>query len=328
MKIAFFDTHQYERPPFDLANAKYGFDITWFESRLTTQTAQLALGHNVVCSFVEDDLSQDVLSKLSKLGVEMLALRSAGFNHVNVAAAKDLNMSVARVPEYSPHAVAEHAAGLLLCLNRKIHRAYHRVRDQNFSLEGLVGFDLNNKTVGVIGTGRIGRLFCQIMRGFGCHVLAYDIEKNLELAKSGVEYVELKRIFECCDIISLHAPLTPQTYHLINRDAIDQMRPGVFLINTSRGALIDRAPLVEELKSGKIGGAALDVYEEEEGIFFQNLSDKILQDDILARLLTLPNVLITSHQAFLTTEALKKIAEVTLYNIDCFAKGVRSGNEL
>lgn len=326
--MAFFDTHMYEKEVFEIANCESKHAITWFEPRLVEQTAQLARDHEVVCSFVEDKIDKFTISILKKFGIKMLALRSAGFNNVDVAAAKEAGMIVARVPEYSPYAVAEHAVALILCLNRKIHQAYHRVRDLNFSLEGLVGFDLHGKTVGVLGTGRIGKIFCQIMTGFGCHVIANDVAPLEELKKIGVRYASLNELFASSEIISLHTPLTRETLHIINKNAVECMRRGVMIINTGRGALIDCRALVDGLKTGKIGGAGLDVYEEEEGIFFHNLSGQVLLDDVLARLLTFPNVLITSHQAFLTREALTNIAKVTLYNIDCFAKATRSGNEL
>jgi D-lactate dehydrogenase len=262
------------------------------------------------------------LKLLQSSGVQLIALRSAGFNHVDLISAEKLGLKVVRVPEYSPYAVAEHAVGLILSLNRKIHRAYSRVREGNFSLEGLVGVDLHGKTIGIIGTGRIGAVMAKIMSGFGCNVLAYDTQKDgVLIEKLGVHYVDLSELFRKADIISLHVPLTPETHHMINESAFSQMKKGVMLINTGRGALIESHALISALKSGHIGSAGLDVYEEEENIFFRDLSEQILQDDVLARLLTFPNVLITSHQAFLTQEALAKIAETTFQNIRDFELG-------
>ncbi len=277
---------------------------------------RLARGFRAACCFVNDRIDKETLGTLRQGGTDTIALRSAGYNHVDVAAAEALGMTVVRVPEYSPHAVAEHAVALMLSLNRKIHRAYNRVRDANFSLEGLVGFDLHGKTIGVLGTGRIGAAFCRIMRGFGCTVLAYDVKQSARLAtESGVHYAPLLEVYAAADILSLHIPLTPSTRHIIDSRALAQMKSGVMLINTSRGGLLDTRALIGGLKSGQVGAAGLDVYEEEEAVFFQDHSDLGLQDDVLARLLTFPNVLITSHQGFLTREALKNIAATTLSNI-------------
>jgi D-lactate dehydrogenase len=281
-----------------------------------------------VCAFVNDHLDKKTLQTLAAGGTQLIALRSAGFNHVDLASAQTLGLRVARVPEYSPHAVAEHAVALILSLNRKIHRAYNRVREGNFSLNGLVGFDLNKKTVGVIGTGRIGSVMAKILSGFGCQVIAHDIVQNPQLVEIGVKYVSLEEILRNSDIISLHVPLTPQTHHLIDERALALTKPGVMLINTGRGALIETSALIKSLKSGHIGSAGLDVYEEEEGLFFEDLSGQILQDDKLARLLTFPNVLLTSHQAFLTEEALGNIAQVTLQNISEFESGHVLKNEV
>jgi D-lactate dehydrogenase len=329
MKIALFGTRRYDAESFAAANQQYAHELTFFEPRLTRDTAALAAGFDVVCSFVNDTLDADALARLQAAGTRLIALRCAGYNHVDLAAAARLGLPVVRVPEYSPHAVAEHAVSLVLALNRKIHRASARVREWNFSLEGLVGFDLYGKTVGIVGAGRIGRTAARIFIGFGCRVLAYD--PNPEALSSvglGLEYVELKRLYRESDIISLHVPLTPDTHHLIGRDAIAQMKPGVMLINTGRGALIDSRALIAALKSRHVGAAGLDVYEEEEGVFFQDLSDRVLQDDVLARLLTFPNVVITAHQGFLTQEALSKIAEVTLANVSAFAHGLPLQNEV
>ncbi|MFM6927396.1 MAG: 2-hydroxyacid dehydrogenase [Bdellovibrio sp.] len=320
MKIAFFDTHQFEKEIFLAANEPLHYDISFLETRLNSGTASLAKGADVVCSFVNDKIDDECIKTLKSLGVRMIALRSAGFNHVDVASARRNGIVVSRVPGYSPHAVAEFAVGLLLTMNRKIHKAYSRVRDLNFCLDHLVGFDLHGKTVGVVGAGKIGKIFAQIMVSFGCKVLVYDVKKDEDMEKNpGISFVNFEELCQKSDVISLHVPLLPQTRHMVDAQAIAQMKSGVFIINTGRGALIDSKALLEGLKSGSIGGAALDVYEEEESVFFQDLSDKILQDDILARLLTFPNVLITSHQAFLTNEALRNIAETTLQSISEFS---------
>lgn len=319
MKIAFFDTHEFERNTFTKNNAEnYTHDITFYETRLTEQTANLAHGFETVCVFVNDRLNNTVLKKLSLGGTKLVALRCAGFNNVDLNAAQEYGISVVRVPEYSPYAVAEHTVALILSLNRKVHRAYNRVRESNFSLNGLVGFDLYQKTVGIIGTGKIGSVFARIMNGFGCKVIVYDLAPNQELLKLGISYVSMEELLKQSDIISLHCPLTPKTKHLIDATAISATKPGVMLINTGRGALIDTPALIEALKTGHIGYAGLDVYEEEEGIFFEDHSNHILKDDILARLQTFPNVILTSHQAFLTNEALKNIAQTTLNNISAF----------
>jgi D-lactate dehydrogenase len=324
MKIAFFDTHRFEKGVFESENTRHQHRITFLETRLTAISAGLAAGHDCACLFVSDKASREALQVLKKSGVRLLALRSAGFNHVDLGAARELGLTVVRVPEYSPYAVAEHAMAMIQTLNRKIHRAYHRVREGDFSLDGLVGFDLHEKTVGIIGTGRIGAVFARIAAGFQCRVLAYDLSPNPVLSDGqirGVTYVGLEDIFKECDIISLHVPLTPKTYHLVNETTLKLTKRGVMIVNTSRGALVDTKALIQSLKSGHIGSAALDVYEEEEGIFFENLSDQILGDDQLARLMTFPNVLITAHQAFLTHEALHNIASTTLTNISDFEAG-------
>jgi D-lactate dehydrogenase len=330
VRLAFFDTHPYERECFEAARtgavgrAADGepHEIVYFETRLSAQTARLASGFGGVCSFVNDRLDEAALTVLAEQGVHLVALRSAGFNHVDLAAAERLGLTVARVPEYSPHAVAEHAVALVLALDRKIHRAYARVREWNFSLDGLVGFDLHGRTVGIVGLGRIGRACARVFRGFGCTVLGVDAHQDAQLAAEvGLSYVPLDELYRRSDIISLHVPLTPQTHHLLDAQAFAQMKRGVMVINTGRGALIDSRALIEALKSGHVGHAGLDVYEEEEGIFFENLSDRVLQDDVLARLLTFPNVIVTSHQGFLTREALQRIAETTLLNATAFERG-------
>lgn len=322
MKIAMFDAHRYDRESFDSKNEHFHHSITYLEPRLTRATASLAEGHEVVCAFVNDRADAETLQVLASTGVRLLALRSAGYNHVDLKAASELGIEVARVPAYSPYAVAEHAVALVLALNRKIHRASARVREWNFSLEGLVGFDLHGKTVGIIGTGKIGQVTAGIFKGFGCRVLCYDLYPNEDFARAtGVQYVALQELYQSSHIVSLHVPLTPETHHMIDGAVLASMKKGAFLINTSRGALVDSRALVRALKQGILGAAGLDVYEEEAGIFFEDLSNQVLQDDILARLLSFPNVLVTSHQAFMTVEALSNIAEVTLENVRAFEAG-------
>ncbi len=324
MKLAVFDTHTYDREALEAANARYAHDLTFFEPRLTLQTASLAAGYPAVCSFVNDRVDAETLAVLHAGGTRLIALRSAGFNHVALDAAERLGFVVVRVPEYSPHAVAEHTVGLVMALNRKIHRAYNRVREANFSLEGLVGVDMFGKTCGIVGTGRIGAVVARILHGFGCRLVAFDLTPNEALSREcGVRYGDLQTLYRESDIISLHVPLTPATQHLIDGHALGQMKPGVMLINTGRGALVDSRALIDALKRGQVGAAGLDVYEEEGGIFFRNLSEQVLQDDVLARLLTFPNVLITSHQGFLTREALANIADTTLANVSAFERGER-----
>jgi D-lactate dehydrogenase len=329
MKVAVFDTHAYDRETLTAANARHAHDVTYFEPRLTRHTASLAAGFPAVCSFVNDRVDAQALTTLQAGGTRLIALRSAGYNHVDLDAAGRLGLVVVRVPEYSPHAVAEHTVALVLALNRKIHRAYNRVREANFSLEGLVGFDLFGKTCGIVGTGKIGAVVARIMHGFGCRLLAFDLKPSESLATElNIRYTDLSELYREADVISLHVPLTPATRHLIDAAALVQMKRGVMLINTGRGALLDSRALIDALKDGQVGAAGLDVYEEEEGIFFRNLSDQVLQDDVLARLLTFPNVLITSHQAFLTREALANIAETTLANVSAFERGEHLSNEV
>jgi len=329
MRVAVFDTHRFDRQALEQANTEFGHGLHFFEPRLTRETAVLASGCGAVCSFVNDRVDEGALTILKDGGVRVIALRSAGFNHVDLEAAGRLGLTVVRVPEYSPYAVAEHAVALILTLNRHTHRAYNRVREANFSLDGLVGFDLHGKTVGVVGTGRIGTVMLRIMHGFGCRLLAHDLEEDPELARTtGVRYVALPELLAASDIVSLHVPLTPDTRHLIDAKALAAMKAGVVLINTGRGALIDTQALVAALKRGHVGAAGLDVYEEEEGVFFKDLSDQVLQDDVLARLLTFPNTLITSHQGFLTHEALANIARTTLDNIRAFERGEPPTNEV
>lgn len=329
MKVVLFDTHGYEREAFTAANAGLGHQLAFLEPRLTRATAALAAGHEAICAFVNDRVDAAALEVLQGCGVRIVALRSAGYNHVDLAAAARLGLPVVRVPEYSPYAVAEHAVGLVLALNRKIHRAYARVREWNFSLEGLVGFDLHGKTVGIIGTGKIGRAAARIFHGFGCKVLAFDARPHPELTSGlGIRYAELDTLYREADVLSLHVPLTPSTHHMIDEAALAKMKRGVMLINTGRGALLDSRALLAALKTGHIGAAGLDVYEEEEGVFFRDLSDKVLQDDVLARLLTFPNVLVTSHQAFLTKEALGNIATTTLESLGAFERGEPLAHEV
>ena len=319
MRVAVFSTKPYDERFLSEAN-EAGHELTFLESRLTETTASLAAQHEAVCAFVNDELQRPVLERLKAGGTELLALRSAGFNHVDLAAARELGFTVARVPAYSPHAVAEHALALILALNRQTHRAYNRVREGNFALEGLLGFDLYGKTVGVIGTGKIGATFVGVMSGFGCELLAYDPYPNEEVAATA-RYVSLEQLLKTSDIISLHCPLTPDTHHLIDAGALETMKEGVTLINTSRGALVDTQAVIPALKSGKLGYLGLDVYEEEADLFFEDLSGHIIQDDVFSRLLTFPNVLITGHQAFFTEEALRAIAQTTLQNVTAFATG-------
>lgn len=313
IKVAFFDTKPYDRFWFDKFKDEYGISIKYYESKLNSDSVVMARGYNAVVAFVNDTLDKTVIDAMANMNIKLVAMRCAGYNNVDLKAAKD-KVDVVRVPKYSPYAVAEHTMGLLLCLNRKIHRAYIRTKDFNFSLNGLTGFDLRGKTVGVIGTGKIGQVFIDICRGFGMKILAYDIYPSVE----GIEYTDIDTLCRESDIISLHCPLTKETMHIINQGNIDKMKHGVYILNTSRGALINSDDLAVNLKSGKIGGAALDVYEEESEIFFEDRSTEIINDDTLRILLSLPNVLITSHQAFLTSEALENIARVTLENINSY----------
>lgn len=320
MRIAVFSAKPYDRTFLTQANAAERHSLSFFDARLTVDTAPLAQGFDGVCAFVNDCLDAAVLQQLHDNGTTLVTLRSAGFNHVDLAAAERLGITIVRVPAYSPHAVAEHAVALVLSLNRMTYRAYNRVRDGNFSLDGLLGFDLYGKTVGVIGTGHIGLIFADIMQGFGCRIVASDPFPNPD-AKPFIEYVPLATLFSSADIISLHCPLTPETDHLIDSDAIAQMKQGVMLINTGRGRVVDTQAVIAGLKSGKIGRLGLDVYEEEEQLFFEDLSHGVIDDDQFMRLTTFHNVLITGHQAFFTTEALTNIAEITLANIDAFESG-------
>ncbi len=321
MRIAVFSTKGYDRLALDEANRRHGHELVYFEPRLSRDTAPLARGFEGVCPFVNDQLPTEVVAALAEGGTGLITLRSAGFNHVDLRAAAAHGVTVARVPAYSPHAVAEHAVALILTLNRKLHRAYNRVREGNFALEGLLGFDLHGRTVGVVGTGKIGTVFCRILAGFGCRILAYDSVLNPEVREAGGEYVGLDALLGAADIVALHLPLTPETHHLIDADALRRMRPGVMLINTSRGGLIDTRAVIDALKGGRVGALGLDVYEEEADLFFEDLSGSVIQDDVFARLLTFPNVLITGHQGFFTREALERIAETTLANATAWERG-------
>lgn len=318
MDIAVFSAKSYDRQFMDAAAGRH--KLHYIEARLTPATAMLARGSRAVCAFVNDQVNAAVLKELKSVGVAVVALRAAGYNNVDLAAAKQQGITIASVPAYSPEAVAEHAVALILALDRNIHRAYARVREGNFALEGLLGFNLHGCTVGVVGTGRIGTAIAKVMKGFGCRVLAHDIRPNVECTDLGASYVELPILLRDSDIITLHCPLTPQTHHLISKAAIGQMKRGVMLINTSRGAIVDTAAVVEGIKSGVIGHLGLDVYEEEGPLFFEDKSDDVIRDDVFERLLTFPNVLVTGHQGFFTKEALAAIAATTLGNIDAFEK--------
>jgi len=328
MKVAFFSTKSYDKEYFDRVNSDGHYQFSYFEAALNTATAALANGHNIVCLFVNDKANKQTIEQLASNGIKLIALRCAGFNNVGLEVASKNNIKIVRVPAYSPEAVAEHAVALILTLNRKTHKAYNRVRESNFSLENLTGFNLNGKTVGVIGTGKIRQAFCRIMLGFGCKILAYDKFTSEEMIKAGVRYCALDDVLAQSDIISLHCPLVPETQHLINKKAFSKMKKGAMLINTSRGAVIDTADAIEALKKGQLGYFGLDVYEQEEKLFFKDLSEKIIADDMITRLISFPNVLITSHQGFFTKEALEQIAIIALKNISDFEKGLPLENEV
>ena len=316
MKISFFSTQPYDKEFFNRYNDSFGFQFDFFETQLNAQTVNLINGTDAVCVFVNDVVNEAVIQQLAAKEVKVIALRCAGFNNVDLGAAKQYGIKVCRVPAYSPQAVAEHAVALILTLCRKTHKAYNRVREQNFSLNGLLGFDLSGKTVGVIGTGNIGKAFCKIMLGFGCKVLAFDIIANKELELAGVHFVPLIELLQQSDIISLHCPLNEQTKHIINKESIGMLKKGVMLINTSRGPLIDTRSVITALKSGHIGYLGIDVYEQEEHLFFRDLSATVIEDDIIQRLMSFPNVLVTAHQAFFTQEALTQITLTTLRNTE------------
>jgi len=326
MKISFFSTQPYDKEFFNLYNDSFGYELEYFETHLNLQTVSLVDKSTVVCVFVNDKVDANVIEKLAEKGVKIIALRCAGFNNVDLTAALQYNIRVCRVPAYSPEAVAEHAIAMILSLDRKIHKAYNRVREQNFSLNGLLGFDVHGKTIGVIGTGNIGKVFCKIISGFGCRVLAFDIIANKDLESIGVTFLPLIELLKQSDIISLHCPLNEQTKHLINAETIAMMKKGVMLVNTSRGGLIDTSAVIAALKSGQIGYLGIDVYEQEENLFFRDLSSDIIADDTIQRLMSFPNVLVTAHQAFFTREALTQITLTTLRNIDNILAGKKLSN--
>lgn len=327
MKITVFSAKKYDQLAFSRW-ASSQLEFHYLEAKLSLDSVKLAKGSDAICTFVNDDLSTAVLHELSAMGIRMIALRCAGFNNVDVATAKELGIQVARVPAYSPEAVAEHTIGMMLTLNRKLHKAYNRVRDDNFALDGLLGFTMHGKTVGLIGTGRIGKATARILLGFGCSLLGHDLYPDDELQQLGVRFVNLAELYAASDIISLHCPLTPETHYMINEDSLAQMKQNVMLINTSRGGLLDTKAVINALKSRKIGYLGLDVYEQEADLFFENLSEMVIDDDVFKRLLTFPNVLITGHQAFFTEEAMQQISQVTSDNLVAFAAGKASGNEL
>ncbi|NLE21695.1 MAG: 2-hydroxyacid dehydrogenase [Actinobacteria bacterium] len=331
MRLSVFSSKPYDRHFLGSLNDEEGFghELVFFDARLEEPTVPLAYGSPAVSSFVNDDLGEPVLAELAGNGTTLIALRSAGFNNVDLEAARDLGLTVMHVPDYSPYAVAEFTIALVLALNRHLPRAYTRVREGNFSLQGLLGFDLHGKTVGIVGTGKIGGIVAEtFLRGFGCRVLASDLFPSEDLRQLGVQYVEFVDLLRSSDIVSLHCPLTPETHHLIDRRSIAHMRPGAMLVNTSRGGLIDTGAVIEGLKSGRIGNLGLDVYEEEARFFYEDYSTRLIDDDELSRLLTFPNVLVTSHQGFFTHEALEQIARTTLANVSDFEAGRRSPNEV
>jgi D-lactate dehydrogenase len=328
MKVVVFSTQSYDRQFLEAANHAHCHELIFLEPRLVAETASLAMDAPAVCIFINDQLDGAVLREIAAQGVRLIAIRAAGFNNVDLKTAEALGMTVVRVPAYSPYAVAEHAIALILTLNRKIYRAYNRVRDDNFSLEGLIGFDLHGSTAGIVGTGKIGQCFAQIMQGFGCKLLAYDPYPNAECLKIGVQYVELSTLLSASDIVSLHCPLTPENHHLINAESLGHLKPGAMLINTSRGGLMDTNAVIKSIKTGQIGYLGIDVYEQEEALFFQDLSSTIIQDDTFQLLQSFPNVVITAHQAFFTRNALQSISETTLANITDFAQGRPCPNQI
>lgn len=326
MKIAFYSYKSYDKQWFTKFNDEFGFEFRYFKVKLDLETVGYAEGCEAICAFVNDNLSRPVVEKLHKEGIKMIAMRCAGFNNVDLKATEEFGIKVFRVPAYSPHAVAEHAVALILALNRKTHKAYNRVRDFNFSLSRLTGFNLYGKTVGVMGTGKIGAIFSGIMQGFGCKILLYDKFQNKELVKKGMKYCDLAEVLQESDIISLHLPLLPETAYIMNAHTLNMMKKGAMIVNTSRGGLINTKAAVEALKSGRLGSLGIDVYEQEDGLFFHNLSEKVIDDDTLSVLLSFPNVMITAHQAFFTVEALDEIAKTTLQNIKEFGEGKENDN--
>ncbi|MHC6529359.1 MULTISPECIES: 2-hydroxyacid dehydrogenase [unclassified Vibrio] len=326
--VAFFSSKSYDEASFSKVNAHYKFNLHFHDFRLTTKTAKMAQGCQVVCAFVNDDLSAPVLESLHAHGVRVVAMRCAGFDKVDQSAAKRLGIQVVRVPAYSPEAVAEHTIGLMLCLNRRFHKAYQRTRDANFALDGLVGFNFHGKTVGVIGSGKIGLATMRILKGLGMHILCYDPYENPLAIELGATYCSKEALFKQSDVITLHCPMSEENYHLLNEEAFNQMKDGVMIVNTSRGELLDSVAAIEALKRGRIGALGLDVYDNEKDLFFQDKSNDVIVDDVFRRLSACHNVLFTGHQAFLTEDALHNIADTTLSNIAHVLKGEKSGNEL
>ena len=325
-KIAFFSTQSYDRRFFE--NRTDNHQLEFFETRLKPNTVQLAKGFDGVCVFVNDRVDEEVIGQLSEIGVGLIALRCAGFNNVDLKAAEKYNIRVMRVPAYSPEAVAEHAMALIMTLARKTHKAYVRVREGNFSLERLTGFNINRKTIGVVGTGKIGQAFVRVASGFGVKLIAFDKYPSEEMKKLGVEYLDFDEVLAKSDILSLHCPLTPETHHLINKESLSKMKKGAMLVNTSRGKLVDTAAVIDSLKEDHLGSLAIDVYEQEEKLFFRDLSEVIIRDDQIARLMIFPNVLITAHQGFFTNESLEEITRITLKNFDDYESGKESDNEV
>lgn len=321
MKLAVYSTKQYDRKYLELVNKDFGFELEFFDFLLSPRTAKMAAGCQAVCIFVNDDACRETLEELKSVGVEILALRCAGFNNVDLIAAKELGIQIVRVPAYSPEAVAEHAVGMMMSLNRRIHRAYQRTRDANFSLEGLIGFNMHGRTAGIIGTGKIGVATMRILKGFGMRLLAYDPYPSQAALDLGAEYVDLKTLYAESDVISLHCPMTPENHHLLNKQSFEQMKNGVMIINTSRGGLIDSTAAIDALKQQKIGSLGMDVYENERDLFFEDKSNDVIQDDVFRRLSSCHNVLFTGHQAFLTEEALTSISATTMQNIAQLEKG-------
>ncbi|USD35667.1 2-hydroxyacid dehydrogenase [Ferrimonas sp. SCSIO 43195] len=327
-RIAVFSSKSYDKDSMNAANSNYGFELDFYKTQLTANTAKLVEGYDAISCFVNDMVDVDVLSQLDKANIKMIALRCAGFNNIDLEEAKRRGFVVSRVPGYSPESVAEHAVAMLLCLNRKLHKAYSRIREHNFNLEGLLGFNLSSKTVGIIGTGKIGQATIRALSGFGCKILCHDPYPTDVVTELGATYVDLDTLYEESDVISLHCPLTPESNHMINRDAFAKMKPGVMLINTSRGALVNASDAIEALKSGKLGYLGLDVYELEGDLFFRDLSGQVIHDDVFGLLLSYPNVLVTGHQGYFTDLALDQIAETTLGNIKAYMKGETTGNEV
>jgi D-lactate dehydrogenase len=329
MKVSVFSTKVYDKEYLDNANEDHRHELVYYESSLNVKTVKLAEGFDAVCVFVNDQLTGEVIEALAAMNIRLIVLRCAGFNNVDIESAFRHNISVVRVPAYSPHAVAEHAVALIMTLNRKTHKAYNRVREGNFSIERLAGFDIAGRTTGVIGTGKIGATFARIMQGFGCRVVAYDLYPNTELLSAGVQYLPLDEVFKISDIISLHCPLTPETFQIINRHNLKLMKKGAMLINTSRGKLVDTEAVIDALQAGRLGYLGIDVYEQEENLFFKDLSEIIIPDEKISRLMAFPNVLVTAHQAYFTDNALKQIAHTTLQNMTDFEEGkVNKGNEV